>query len=62
MSKILIGTPFKDVATDNYIKSLADLIIYTQQHGHEIEYVNEHGGLFDARDRICNKTMRGGFD
>lgn len=29
MSKILIGTPFKDVATDNYIKSLADLIIYT---------------------------------
>lgn len=29
MSKILIGTPFKDVATDNYIKSLADLIICT---------------------------------
>ena len=62
MSKILIGTPFKDIATDNYIKSLADLIIYTQAAGHEVEYVNEHGGLFDARDRICQRTMREHFD
>lgn len=62
MSKILIGTPFKDSATDNYIKCLVDLIIYTQQHGHEVEYVNEHGGLFDARDRICGKAIREHFD
>ena len=62
MSKILIGTPFKDIATDNYIKSLADLIIHTQAAGHEVEYVNEHGGLYDARDRICARTMREHFD
>lgn len=62
MSKILIGTPFKDSATDNYIKSLADMIIYTQNQGHEVAYVNEHGGLYDARDRICSKAMRGHFD
>ena len=60
--KILIGTPFKDMATDNYIKSLADLIIYTQRQGHEVEYINEHGGLYDARDRICSKTIKGKFD
>ena len=48
MSKILIGTPFKDIATDNYIKSLADLIIHTMSAGHEVAYINEHGGLFDA--------------
>lgn len=62
MSKILIGTPFKDIATDNYIKSLADLIIYTIKEGHEVAYINEHGGLFDARDRICKRTMKEHFD
>lgn len=62
MSKILIGTPFKDIATDNYIKSLADLIIHTQAAGHEVAYINEHGGLYDARDRICQRTMREHFD
>lgn len=62
MSKILIGTPFKDIATDNYIKSLADLIIHTMAAGHEVAYINEHGGLYDARDRICQRTMREHFD
>ena len=62
MSKILIGTPFKDIATDNYIKSLADLIIHTQAAGHEVAYINEHGGLYDARDRICQRAMREHFD
>lgn len=62
MSKILIGTPFKDIATDNYIKSLANLIIHTQAAGHEVAYINEHGGLYDARDRICQRTMREHFD
>ncbi len=60
--KILIGTPFKDMATDNYIKSLADMIIHTQAAGHEVAYMNEHGGLFDARDRICKRTMKEHFD
>ena len=62
MSKILIGTPFKDIATDNYIKSLADLIIHTMASGHEVAYINEHGGLYDARDRICQRAMREHFD
>lgn len=60
--RILIGTPFKDSASDDYIKSLADLIIYTQKQGHEVEYVNEHGGLYDARDRICARAIRAKFD
>ena len=62
MSRILIGTPFKESAPDDYIKSLVDMVIFTQARGHEIEYVNEHGGLFDARDRVCRKTMREHFD
>lgn len=60
--RILIGTPFKDSASDDYIKSLADLIIYTQNQGHEVAYVNEHGGLYDARDRICGRVIRGHYD
>ena len=62
MSKILIGTPFKDAAPDNYVKALVDMVIYTKNQGHEIEYVVEHGGLYDARDRICSKAIRGKFD
>lgn len=62
MSKILIGTPFKESAPDLYIKSLVDMIIYTQAAGHEIKYVAEHGGLYDARDRICARAMRGNYD
>lgn len=62
MSRILIGTPFKESAPDDYIKSLVDMVIFTQDKGHEIEFVNEHGGLFDARDRVCRKTMREHFD
>lgn len=62
MSRILIGTPFKESAPDDYIKSLVDMVIFTQAKGHEIEFVNEHGGLFDARDRVCRKTMREHFD
>lgn len=60
--RILIGTPFKDIASDNYIKSLVDMIIYTQRQGHEVKYVNEHGGLYDARDRICSMTIKEKFD
>ena len=62
MSKILIGTPFKDAAADDFIKCLIDMVIYTQNQGHEVEFTNEHGGLFDARDRICRRTMREQFD
>lgn len=62
MSRILIGTPFKESAPDDYIKSLVDMVLYTQARGHEIEFVNEHGGLFDARDRVCRRTMREQFD
>ncbi len=60
--KIIIGTPFKDAAPDDYIKSLVDMISYTQAQGHEIEYVVEHGGLFYSRDNICRKAIRGKFD
>lgn len=60
--KILIGTPFKDTASDDHIKALVDLIIYTQKQGHEVKYVNEHGGLYDARDRICSRTIRDKYD
>ena len=60
--RILIGTPFKESAPDDYIKSLVDMIIYTQRQGHEIKYVNEHGGLYDARDRICSMAIREKFD
>ena len=62
MSKILIGTPFKDGAQDAFIKSLVDMVLYTQAQGHEIVFTNEHGGLYDARDRICRRTMREHFD
>ena len=62
MSKILIGTPFKDGAQDAFIKSLVDMVLFTQARGHEIEFTNEHGGLYDARDRICQRTMREHFD
>ena len=60
--KILIGTPFKDMAPSGYIKSLANLIGYTTAQGHEVHYTTEHGGLFNARDRICRKTVRGNYD
>ena len=62
MSKILIGTPFKESAPDAYIKSLVDMVLYTQSQGHEVTYMVEHGGLYDARDRICAKAMRGNYD
>lgn len=62
MSKILIGTPFKDIASDDYIKSLVDMVLFTQARGHEVEFTNEHGGLYDARDRICRRVMREHFD
>ena len=62
MSRILIGTPFKDMAPSPYIKSLANLIAYTVAQGHEVHYIAEHGGLYNARDRICRKTIRGNYD
>jgi len=62
MSKILIGTPFKDGAQDAFIKSLVDMVLFTQERGHEIEFTNEHGGLYDARDRICKRVIREHFD
>lgn len=62
MSRILIGTPFKDMAPSAYIKSLANLIAYTVAQGHEVHYIAEHGGLYNARDRICRKTIRGNYD
>ncbi len=62
MARILIGTPFKDFGPDNYIKSLVDMVIYTKDQGHEVEYVTEHGGLYDSRDRVCSKTIREKFD
>ena len=60
--RILIGTPLKDTAPDDYIKSLVDMVLYTQAAGHEVEYVIEHGSLYDSRDRICRKAMRENFD
>lgn len=60
--KILIGTPFKDMAASGYIRSLANLISYTVGQGHEVDYIAEHGGLFNARDRICIKAIRGNYD
>lgn len=62
MSKILIGTPFKDGAQDAFIKSLVDMVLFTQARGHEVEFTNEHGGLYDARDRVCRRVMREHFD
>lgn len=60
--KILIGTPFKDMAASGYIKSLANLISYTVSQGHEVDYIAKHGGLFNARDRICSKAIKGNYD
>lgn len=60
--KILIGTPFKESAPDNYIKSLVDLAVYTQSQGHEVSFIAEHGGLWNARDRICRAAIRGKYD
>lgn len=60
--KILIGTPFKDAAPDEFIKCLVDMVLYTQAQGHEVEFTNEHGGLYDCRDRICKRVMREHFD
>ena len=60
--KILIGTPFKDMAPSGYIKSLANLIAYTVAQGHEVHYTAEHGGLWNARDMICRATVRGNYD
>lgn len=60
--KILIGTPFKDMAASGYIKSLANLISYTVSQGHQVDYVAIHGGLYNARDQICRKTVRGNYD
>lgn len=62
MSKILIGTPFKDGAQDAFIKSLVDMVLYTQSAGHEVTFTNEHGGLYDCRDRICRRAIREHFD
>ena len=62
MSRILIGTPFKDMASSGYIKSLANLIAYTVAQGHEVHYTSQHGGLYNARDRICRLTVRGNYD
>lgn len=62
MSKILIGTPFKDEASSLYITSLANMIAYTVSQGHEVKYIAEHGGLWNARDRICRRAIRGNYD
>lgn len=62
MSKILIGTPIKDMLPDGYVESLVDMIIYTQKQGHEIEYMTQYGALYNARDMICKYVMRNGFD
>ena len=62
MARIVIGTPFKDVATDNYIRSLVDMVLYTERQGHYVEYINEHGSLYDTRDRVFIKAMRDNFD
>lgn len=62
MSRILIGTPLKDNASAEYIKSLANMIAYTVAQGHEVHYIAEYGGLWNARDRICRKAMRGNYD
>lgn len=60
--KILIGTPFKDMAASGYIKSLSNMIAFTVAQGHEVCYIAEHGGLFNARDRICFKAIRDSYD
>ncbi len=60
--RILIGTPFKESAPDGYIKSLVDLAVYTQKQGHDVDYCAEHGGLWNARDRICSTTIKGNYD
>ena len=62
MSKILIGTPIKDMLPNGYVESLVDMIIYTQKQGHEVKYMTQYGALYNARDIICKKTMRDGFD
>ena len=62
MSKILIGTPIKDMLPNGYVESLVDMIIYTQKQGHEVKYMTQYGALYNARDIICKKTMREGFD
>ena len=60
--KILIGTPIKDMLPDGYVESLVKMILYTQKQGHEIEYMTQYGALYNARDMICKRAIRGNFD
>ena len=60
--RILIGTPFKDNAPAEYIRSLANMVAYTTKEGHEVHYIAEYGGLWNARDRICSAAVRGNYD
>ena len=60
--KILIGTPIKDMLPSGYVESLVKMILYTQKQGHEVGYMTQYGALYNARDIICNHTMRNGFD
>lgn len=60
--KILIGTPVKQDIPAIHAKCLIDMIKYTIAQGHEVDYVFEYGGLYDARDRICRKTIRENYD
>ena len=62
MSKIIIGTPFKESAPDRYITSLVNMVLYTQAAGHEVAFESSYGGLWNARDRICRSAIRGKYD
>lgn len=60
--RILIGTCYKDSAPAEYVESLANMIAYTVAQGHEVTYKKAYGGLYDARNRICNSGIKGKYD
>ena len=62
MAKILIGYPCKDDTPADFNDSLANMVIHATKAGHDIKVIHEHGGLYDARDRICAKAVAGRYD
>lgn len=60
--KVLIGTPVKDMLPSQYVQCLSDLIVYSMGKGIEVDACFEHGGLYEARDRICSKTLDDDYD
>lgn len=58
--RILIGTPVKEHLPVRFAKSIDDIIRLNKDIDIETQY--EYGALYDARDRICARTLKDNFD